>query len=140
MRPIYRTVLDSNVYVSAFGFGGKPKELIRHGIIGHYQIVLSDFIIKETSQVCLKKLGLPKKTINGFFEDIIDFVELVTPTTPVSAVENDGDNQILSIAFDGRANFIVTGDKSHLLPLKTFKGIKIITISDFFTFLERGSF
>jgi len=43
----------------------------------------------------------------------------------------DGDNRISECAVDGNAEFIVTGDTKHILPLKEYKGIKILTPSEF---------
>jgi predicted nucleic acid-binding protein len=40
---------------------------------------------------------------------------------------NPPDTVVLQAAVEGRATHIVTGDKKHLLPLKTFQGIPIVT-------------
>ncbi|HMK83623.1 MAG TPA: hypothetical protein VK503_07890 [Candidatus Bathyarchaeia archaeon] len=40
---------------------------------------------------------------------------------------NDADDRSLSTARDGKAEIIVTGDK-HMLRLKTFRHIRIITV------------
>jgi uncharacterized protein len=130
---IIKAVLDSNVYVSAFGFGGKPKDLIKLGLAGgRFKIVISDIIIKEVMRICVSKIGLHKADIEYVLEEIIYFSELVTPTTMNNATPNKSDNLIISTAVDGNAEFIVTGDNAHLLPLKNYKGIEILTISDFF--------
>jgi predicted nucleic acid-binding protein len=39
------------------------------------------------------------------------------------------DDIILRTAYDGKADYIVSGDE-HLLALKEFKGIKIVTVSE----------
>jgi len=43
----------------------------------------------------------------------------------------DDDNRVLECAVDGHAEFIVTGDTKHILPLKEYKGIKILRPSEF---------
>ena len=40
------------------------------------------------------------------------------------------DNQVLAAAFDGNADYLVTGDKAHLLPLKVVKGIPIVSVAE----------
>ncbi len=36
------------------------------------------------------------------------------------------DNMLLAAAFEAKANYLVTLDKKHLLPLKHFKGTSIV--------------
>ena len=48
------------------------------------------------------------------------------PRSRVRVFNNPNDN-VLSTAKEGDADFIVTGDK-HVLELKEFKGIKIVTV------------
>jgi predicted nucleic acid-binding protein len=43
----------------------------------------------------------------------------------------DEDNRVLECAVDGKAEFIVTGDTRHILPLKEYGGIKILSPSEF---------
>ena len=41
--------------------------------------------------------------------------------------EDPKDDIVIETAYDGHADFIVTGD-GHLLELKSFRGTKIITV------------
>jgi putative PIN family toxin of toxin-antitoxin system len=45
------------------------------------------------------------------------------------------DDIILRTAYDGKADYIVSGDE-HLLALKEFKGIKIVTVSEMLEVLK----
>ena len=54
---------------------------------------------------------------------------LVSPTETVNGIKHGPDNRILECALAGKADYIVSGDKKHLLPLSEFEGIKIITAS-----------
>ena len=70
--------------------------------------------------------------------DITDYLfktaEFVTPTEAVTAITADpSDNKLLEAALVGKANYVVCGD-NHLLELKSFRSIAIITAHDF---LER---
>jgi uncharacterized protein len=47
------------------------------------------------------------------------------------------DNIIIETAYDGNADIIVSGDR-HLLELKTFKGIKIMTIEEMLESLKES--
>ena len=58
--------------------------------------------------------------------------EVIKPGISLSVIKNDpSDNKILECALKAKAACIVTGDKAHLLPLKVYKGIKILSPSDF---------
>ena len=41
------------------------------------------------------------------------------------------------MAVSGSADFLVTGDKRHLLALRLFEGTKIITVRDFLVMHRR---
>ena len=47
------------------------------------------------------------------------------------------DNIIIETAYDGNADIIVSGDR-HLLELKTFKRIKIMTVEGMLGLLNRN--
>jgi len=50
----------------------------------------------------------------------------VEPIERIKVVkEKDADNRILECALAAEAQFLVTGDTKHLLPLKVFRGILI---------------
>lgn len=52
------------------------------------------------------------------------------------AVKEDPDDDIIvRAAYDGKADYIVSGDR-HLLALKEYKGIKILTIDEMLNVLK----
>jgi predicted nucleic acid-binding protein len=62
--------------------------------------------------------------------------KIVNVTSQFKAVKEDPDDDIVvRTAFDGKANYIVSGDK-HLLSLGTFRGIKILTADEMLTLLK----
>jgi uncharacterized protein len=48
----------------------------------------------------------------------------------VAVCRDEKDNFLLSLAFDGNADFLITGDQD-LLELKKYKRTRIMTITDF---------
>lgn len=56
--------------------------------------------------------------------------EFVTVSSAVDVSRDPEDNFLLSLALDGKADFLITGDKD-LLSLKKFESTEIITIADF---------
>jgi predicted nucleic acid-binding protein len=62
------------------------------------------------------------------------FVKVKSRFKKVKADPTD-DDIILRTAYDGKADYIVSGDE-HLLALKEFKGIKIVTVSEMLEVLK----
>ena len=56
--------------------------------------------------------------------------EVVNVKSKFRAVEEDPkDDIVIATAYDGRVDFIVSGDR-HLLALEEFKGIRILTVDE----------
>jgi predicted nucleic acid-binding protein len=61
-----------------------------------------------------------------------------TPTQTVTAILTDpSDNRILECAVQAASSFIVSGDKTDVLPLGSYAGIPIVTVADFLSWLDR---
>jgi predicted nucleic acid-binding protein len=60
---------------------------------------------------------------------------MVRPEFVITECVDPDDNRILEAAVEGRADCIVTGD-NHLLRLREFRGIPILTAHDFLLRLE----
>jgi predicted nucleic acid-binding protein len=63
--------------------------------------------------------------------DIRGAAQLVEPHLAIIDCADPDDNRILEAAVAGHADYIVTGDKRHLLRMKAFRGIEMITVNDF---------
>lgn len=127
-----RVVADTNVLISALLFGGSPEQIFLAALRGDIQILSSRPILKELEKVLNGKFKLSA----GFVRDILDLVEDVAEIVEITSrmkviLHPDEDNRILECAVDGKAEFIVTGDTKHILPLKEYKGIKILSPSEF---------
>lgn len=55
---------------------------------------------------------------------------IVVPVSDVELCRDPDDDKFLSCAIDGKALYIVSGDKD-LLDLKSFRDIEIVTAADF---------
>ncbi len=53
-------------------------------------------------------------------------------TSNVKISLDKDDDFLLALAKDGRAHFLITGDKPHLLKLNAFENTQIITFADFY--------
>ena len=134
-----RVVLDTNVYISAILFGGKPEKIRNLAKRGEIEIIISEHIITEISEILRKKFKWESWQILESIEEIREFTTLVIPKKRVSIIREDPtDNRILECALEGQVDYIITGDRRHLLPLKIFKGIKIVSVNDFLDVIGKG--
>jgi putative PIN family toxin of toxin-antitoxin system len=126
-----RVVLDTNVLVSAVISQGKPRELLRKGITKQFSMVLSDFILREFVRVFRRpRFETSEDEIHKIVLALMQVGEVVTVRSNFKVVKDDPDDDaIVNTALDGRADMIVTGD-SHLLRLRSFKGIKIVSVPE----------
>ena len=126
-----RVTLDSNVYLSGFVFGGKPKRVLEMAIDGEIEVAVSDPIIQEVRRHLLGKFGWSEPRAAEAVESIAEFAQHVTPTDTIDTVPTDpDDNRVLECAVTAGSQTIVTGD-DDLLRLVGFRGIEIVTVANF---------
>lgn len=125
-------VFDTNVLVSALGFGGRPLDAVCRPLGPEYRIVVSRETLTELRGV-MEYERLP------FTDDERDqYVELlrreamnVSPETVPAVIDDDPDDDVfLACALAGDAAFIVSGD-DHLLSLGNYRNIEIVTPAGF---------
>src|SRR5574341_1884913 len=114
-----RVVLDTNVLISALAFpASKPDQIVQHVRRGELQVFISPFILSELDRVLRQKFRFGKREAQARVSGIRAISHLVDPTERVAVVKaKDDDNRILECALAAQADFLVTGDKEHLLPL-----------------------
>lgn len=126
-----RVVADSNVYVSAIVFGGKPMMLLDLAEEGEIELFVSDPILSETFRVLRDKFQRTTEQLEVDRVHVATITRSVTPTETLNVVSLDpDDDRILECAVAAGATTIVTGDK-HLLGLGSFRGIRIQTPAEF---------
>ena len=128
-----RVTLHSNVYLSGFVFGDKPKRVLEMAIDGENEIAVADPIIQEVRRHLLGKFGWSEPRAAEAVESITEFAKHVTPTEAIETVPTDpDDNRVLECAVSAGSQTIVTGD-DDLLRLVGFRGIEIVRVADFLT-------
>ena len=127
-----KVVLDTNIYISAVLFGGNCEEILRLATQRSFEIIISKSIVLEIEAVLKEKFKWSKKQVSETLAYIKNISTLSKPNISISVIKEDpSDNKIIECAIFVGANYIVTGDKNHLLPLKEYKGIKIVSPSEF---------
>ena len=130
-----RVILDSNVLISAYVFGGKPEIILDQVIKEEIQGVISQILVSEFLDVLRKKFRVTKSRILEIREEVEDTFEMVFPKGTLKITQDDDDNRVLEAAVEGNCDYIVTGDK-ELLDLGIYKGIKIFTPDQFLKLLK----
>lgn len=131
-----KVVIDTNVAISGFLWGGFPNEILKLSRDGFIEICSTKTICEEF----IKVLGYPKfqsrlAELNLTIEEVIDYYEdIVTfyiEETKVEIIKSDNsDNRFIEAAIDSGCNIIITGDE-HLLELKECKDIIILKPNEF---------
>jgi uncharacterized protein len=127
-----RIVIDTNLWVSflltkQFSF---LDDLFDNGKI---QLIFSQELLDEFMDV-IKRPKLRKyfseenlELVLGTIEQYADFIKVTSKT---DVCRDEKDNFLLSLAKDGLADYLITGDQD-LLVIKRFERTEIITITEF---------
>ena len=127
-----RVVIDTNVIVSGLTFKGQPREVLDLAWKGEIEVYISPFILKELTGTLKKDFGWSNEQIKDTIQRIKAKTISIRPRIKVSVVkEKDDDNRILECAIEGDVRYLISGDKKHLLPLKEYQGIKILSPAQF---------
>ena len=133
-----RVVFDTNIYISAFNFGGSPYKLTILASQKVFQLFISEEIISEIISVSTKKFRHTKQTLEEIKLLISQITTLTRPAKTVSIIKNwPPDNRIFECCQKINANYLVSGDKKHLLPLKKFHSTQIIAAQEFLNILKK---
>ena len=120
-----RVVLDTNVLVSAYGFGGKPLRLLAEGVSGGYCIVTSVPLMTELARILYDVMGWSDDRVVTALAQLARVAEIVEPDITLAVVADEPDNRVLECAVAGSADVIATGDR-HLLDLGEHEGVRIL--------------
>lgn len=131
-----RVVLDTNIIISS-ALGGALVLVLEKWDAGKFTVIVTTDVVSEYFEVLNRpKFGLKQETIDKIANYIYQFSEFVVPEEKIRFVEDDPkDDKFLEAAAAGKVDFIVSGDK-HLLDLKEFRSIPIITGREFLNGLK----
>jgi putative PIN family toxin of toxin-antitoxin system len=128
-----KIVCDTNILISAYLFAkGKPDQVLEKVRQGEIELIISPAILLEFQNVLGRKFDCSESLIKALTESLEKISEKVTPSLKLSVIkEDEPDNRILECAVAGKCDYIISGDEHHILPLKQYKGIKILRASEF---------
>ena len=135
-----KVVFDTNVVASASFWRGTPFDCLAAWAQGRCEVLVSPALLAEYYETIEElRLDYPRRKPIEWVDALTESAELVFPTERATGATPDpGDEMVLECALAAEADYIVTGDKKHLLPLQEFHGIRIVSPSDFLRRLAAG--
>lgn len=122
---------DTNVYVSALHFGGRPRQLLELARDGKIRLAISDDIQAEVRRVLRDKFAWAEERLDHLDALLPSMTVKFHPTRRLAVVRDDpDDDRILECAVASASAVVVSGDR-HLLGLGQFEGIPIVRVGDY---------
>lgn len=127
-----KLVIDTNLWIS-FIISNKQSHLDSLLISEEARLLFSEELIAEIRQT-ITKPKLKKYFQNNALEEMLStfepFIDLIEVESVVNICRDTKDNFLLALAKDGKADYLLTGDKD-LLEMKKFGKTVIVMIGTF---------
>lgn len=130
-----RVVLDTNVVVSGFLWGGVPRQLLQAAREKKLLLYTSAPLLLELADILghakfSHKLAAAQLSVDQLVERYALLTTVVHPAAISPVILDDpDDDQVLACALAAKAELIVSGDR-HLLDLKEHQGIRVVTAAE----------
>ena len=128
-----KLIIDTNLWIS-FIISNKQNLLDQLVFSGKARFLFSKELITEIEST-ITKPKLKKYFGSNALEEMLStfepFIDLTDVESIITICRDPKDNFLLALAKDGKADYLLTGDKD-LLDLKKFGKTKIFTITNFF--------
>ena len=132
-----RVVLDTNVIVSALNFPGNERLVLELALRGRFELCLSRFILGEVVGVLTRKFDWDEDRTAQVLHGIENAAIVIDPPRLTEVIEGGhSDNRVLECAMAAKADYLVTGDRRHLLPIGEHQGTRIVNAPRFLSALN----
>ena len=132
-----KVVADTNILISGMLWSGTPRRILRAADEERIILFSSKGLLEELAYVLKKpklQTALARNGTNArqALAQAVSLVHLVIPRTfeDVIVTEDPSDDLVLACAATAAVDAIVSGDE-HLLALKKFRGIPILSPAEF---------
>ena len=131
-----RVVLDTNVIISALNFPGNERMVLELALWGRFELVLSWFILGEVAGVLTRKFAWDQERTAQAIRTLENAATVIEPPRLEEVIEGShADNRVLECAVAASADYLVTGDRRHLLPIGGHRGTTIVNAPRFLSAL-----
>lgn len=122
-------VLDTNIWISALFFGGKPEQaLLKAFEVG--DVVVCQQLVDEIEEVAVRKFYQRAERVRERLEHLLAGTTWIRVEGTLQVCRDPDDDILLECALNAGAQVIITGD-SDLLELVEFRGIRILTAEQY---------
>lgn len=127
-----RAVADTNIIVSGLLWAGAPRQVLDLGRSGRIELFTSPPLLAELEDVLCRKKFVRRLAQAGVAprELILGYASLARVVRPLEiepvVLADPDDDAVIACALAADAEIIVSGD-SHLLDLRKFRSIRILT-------------
>lgn len=125
----YRVVIDTNVFISAILSSGNPEKVVTLWRQGKIHLLISPYLAAEILSV-LERLEIKSTYIQELTYRLEHHTIQILPASHIILCRDPKDNEILSLAVDGAADYIITGD-NDLLTLDKLEHTIIVKPKEF---------
>jgi hypothetical protein len=130
-----RVVLDTNIIVSALlAPAGKPAAIIRIWLDGKFTLLTCAAHVDELRSTLQKPRvseRIKPHKAGRLVNQIKNLAEDIDPLPRVERSPDPTDDFLLAMSEGGKADYLVTGDKTGLLALAHHEGTRIVSARDF---------
>ena len=133
-----RIVLDANIFISSFFWGGNPRLIVERVIAGVDELFITKEILDEIEGVIGRpKFHADKDEINYFINSIEEIGNKVTPKKRIkNGSKDESDNKYIECGIMANVDYIVSGD-FHLLEIKRYGSIEIVNAREYLLAADR---
>ena len=124
--------MDTNVVVSGLNFPGNERLVVELALRGRFELYLSSFILEEVAGVLGRKFGWDEDRVTEARRTLEKAASVIEPQRFPDVIEADeADNRILECTIEASVDFLITGDRRHLLPLDKHQDVRILNAPQF---------
>lgn len=126
-----KVVIDTSVFIAALLSKSQTSasvQVLNHWRKQRFTLVMAPQLLRELVVKLTRK-----KVPEAYIEELVTFIAAVAihiprayESTRLDDVDPD-DNMFLGAAYEAKADYLVSLDKQHLLPLKHYHGTQILT-------------
>ena len=129
---LLRLVIDTNLWIS-FLISNRLRKLDTLLLSERLRFLFSTELLDEINRT-ITKPKLQKHFSKNALEEMLltlePYIDFVEVKSKINVCRDPKDNFLLALAKDGKAHYLLTGDKD-LLDLKAYGKTKIVTITHF---------
>ncbi len=127
-----KVVFDTNIVISACFWKGKPFACLTAWTRGDVVAYVSPQLLAEYFEIFEEvSARYPNRKPTAWAETLAQSAEMVFPVDHARGATPDPDDEmVLECALAAEADFLVTGDKKHLLVLREFESVKIVSCAE----------